>query len=83
LVRKYGAFVLRYWHLGDDERRLAITHVQSGGQLLTSSPAAMLAWVQAQLDPAAASDAGMSAEAPPPQSVVIQRDPPGPARKGG
>ena len=70
-MRKYGAFVLRYWHLDDDERRLAVTHVQSGGQLLTSSPDAMLAWVQAQLGPAAAPDAGVNAEAAPPPSATL------------
>lgn len=50
MVRKYSAFLLRYWQLAADEHRLEITHVQTGGRLLTSSTDAMLAWVRDQLD---------------------------------
>lgn len=45
-MRHYNAFLLRYWTREGTERRLEVTHLQSGEQLRTDSLAALLAWVR-------------------------------------
>jgi hypothetical protein len=49
-MRRYNAFLLRYWALTEADRRLEITHLQSGEQLRTASLAALLEWVRDHAD---------------------------------
>jgi hypothetical protein len=49
-MRRYNAFLLRYWALAEADRRLEVTHLQSGEQLRTASLDALLAWVRDHAD---------------------------------
>jgi hypothetical protein len=50
LGRRYDSFLIRYWRLEGDERRVAIEHVQSGITARLPSLAAAIAWIEARHD---------------------------------
>lgn len=50
MTRRYGSFLVRYWHFGDDALRIEIEHIQSGERTLVASVAAAVAWISARGD---------------------------------
>lgn len=59
-MRRYNAFLLRYWTVAQTDRRLEVTHLQSGELMRSASLAEVLAWVRDHAD-----DADDTAEGPP------------------
>jgi hypothetical protein len=51
-MRRYNAFLLRYWALAEADRRLEVTHLQSGEQLRTASLDALITWLRDHADDA-------------------------------
>lgn len=49
--KRFGTFVIRYWSLPDDERRLDIEHVQSGERHRCASLPEAEAWLLAHIRP--------------------------------
>ena len=47
MAKRYGSFLLRCWHLGDDAQRLEIEHIQSGARVRVASITAAVAWISA------------------------------------
>jgi hypothetical protein len=45
MARQYSSFLIRCWHLGEQEQRIKIEHVQSGDRTVVASLAAALAWL--------------------------------------
>jgi hypothetical protein len=51
--KRFGTFVIRYWSLPSDERRLDIEHVQSGERYRCASLPEAEAWLAARVRPPA------------------------------
>lgn len=51
--KRYGTFVIRYWSLPGDERRLDIEHVQTGERFRCASLSEADAWLAARVRPPA------------------------------
>ncbi|MFN8516534.1 MAG: hypothetical protein U0841_28925 [Chloroflexia bacterium] len=51
-MRRYNAFLLRYWALAEADRRLEVTHLQSGELMRSASLSEVLAWVRDHADDA-------------------------------
>ena len=59
----YDSFVLRYWHLSDERRRIEVEHLQSGARTRVVALSAALDWIDAQRNqPPAAPDSGFRKE---------------------
>ena len=50
MTRRYGAFLLRGWRLGDDDLRFEIAHIQSGESARATTLEEVIAWVGARLE---------------------------------
>jgi hypothetical protein len=50
MARRYGAFLLRGWRLGDGDRRFEIAHIQSGESTRATTLEEVIAWVGACLE---------------------------------
>ena len=48
MAKWYGSFLVRCWHLADDEQRLEIEHIQSGARVRVATIAAAVAWMSAR-----------------------------------
>ena len=49
MARRYDSFVLRCWRR-DDERRIEVEHLQSGGRIHNATLAAAVGWIGARCD---------------------------------
>jgi hypothetical protein len=47
-AKEYSSFLIRWWRLRGDERRLEVEHIQSGQRTRVASPAEALAWMGAR-----------------------------------
>ena len=48
MARRYSAFLLRDWHIGDDgARRVEVVHIQSSARAVVSSLGAAADWIDA------------------------------------
>ena len=45
MVRRYSAFLVRYWIFGHGAQRIEVTHIQSGEKTITTSLPAALDWI--------------------------------------
>ena len=58
MARRYGAFLLRGWRLGDGDQRFEIAHIQSGESTRATTLEEVIAWVGACLETGQVSGAG-------------------------
>ncbi len=54
MARRYGAFLVRCWHLDGGAERVEVAHIQSGERAVVTSLAAALAWIAARAGDAVA-----------------------------
>ena len=47
MTKWYGSFLLRWWHLDDENQRLEVEYIQTGARVRVASVAAALAWMSA------------------------------------
>ena len=52
-MRRYETFLIRHWWLDEGGERVEVTHVPTGAHILLLSLAQALAWMSAQVTPAA------------------------------
>lgn len=48
MQRRYDAFLVRHWSLGDGMQRVEVIHVQAGTRTLVNSLAQAVDWIEAQ-----------------------------------
>jgi hypothetical protein len=48
MARRYDSFVIRCWRVSDDQRRIEVEHLQSGGRTRVSALTAAVDWITTQ-----------------------------------
>ena len=48
MARRYDSFVIRCWRVSDDQRRIEVEHLQSGGRTRVLALAAAVDWITTQ-----------------------------------
>jgi len=72
LNRQYDSFLIRYWRLDGDKKRVAIEHLQSGGTGRLPSLAAAIAWIEVRHDGRPPAHSGAAATMPESGSGLAQ-----------
>lgn len=49
MLRRYGSFLIRYWRLGNGERRIEVEHIPSGARERVTSSTAAFDWIESRV----------------------------------
>jgi hypothetical protein len=75
MARRYDSFVLRCWRLSDDEQRIEVEHLQSGGRKRVAALAAAVDWITMHYADAGARAAGAGPRPAAPAEEVTPSEP--------
>jgi hypothetical protein len=75
MARRYDSFVLRCWRLSDDQGRIEVEHLQSGGRTRVAALAAAFDWITTQYADSGARAAGARPRPAAPDEEVMPSEP--------